>query len=46
VYIKELLMIQEMRDEGIYISGGFRGQPPFLLSQEIKKNECIDIKTQ
>ena len=34
-------------------SGGFRGiaigglcSPPFLPSQEIQKNECIDIKTQ
>ena len=30
------------------ISGMARGTvaPPFLLSQEIQNNECIDIKTQ
>ena len=30
-------------------SGGFRGgatAPPLLKSQEVQKNECIDIKTQ
>ena len=33
-------------------SGGFRGgakgavAPPFLKSQEVQKNECIDIRTQ
>ena len=36
----------------IDVSGGFRGgprgavAPPFLKSQEVHENECIDIRTQ
>ena len=40
------------KDKNPYGSGGFRGgargavAPPFLKSQEVQKNECIDIRTQ
>ena len=40
----ELIALAPVADLG----GGARGAiaPPFLKSQEVQKNECIDIRTQ
>ena len=45
----KLVTISEQHHYTVADLGGLRGgysPPPFLKSQEVQKNECIDIKTK